>query len=134
MANIADFFNDHRTRKDCFGQDDIYEIENEELEYSIKMVNSKCTKNKSFIYTFQEGGKYVKLETAHEGEEFGYVLSGTVHIHLGSKKYKAKKVKVSIIMLMLITYQIMVKRGYSVVGSDATIILKIEINKKELRL
>ena len=42
------------------------------------------------LLTLKEGGKY-KLETAHEGEEFGYVLAGTVHIHLGSKKYKAKK-------------------------------------------
>ena len=27
----------------------------------------------------------------HEGEEFGYILSGSVSIHLGSRTYKAKK-------------------------------------------
>ena len=28
---------------------------------------------------------------AHEGEEFGYVLSGSIQIHVGPKIYKAKK-------------------------------------------
>ena len=27
----------------------------------------------------------------HEGEEFGYVLQGSVKIHVGNKVYKAKK-------------------------------------------
>ena len=31
-TNIKDFFNDHEQQKIVFGQDDIYEIENEELE------------------------------------------------------------------------------------------------------
>ena len=30
-------------------------------------------------------------DNPHEGEEFGYVLSGSVVIHLGKKKYKANK-------------------------------------------
>ena len=30
-------------------------------------------------------------DNPHEGEEFGYVLSGAVSIHLGNKIYKAKK-------------------------------------------
>ena len=30
-------------------------------------------------------------DNPHEGEEFGYVLSGSVSIHLGKKVYKAKK-------------------------------------------
>ena len=36
------------------------------------------------------GGETVE-EDPHEGEEFGYVLSGSVVIHLGKKKYKANK-------------------------------------------
>ena len=91
-TNIKDFFNDHEQEKIVFGQDDIYEIENEELEYILKWLIPNAQKNKMepILLILKEGGKY-KLETAHEGEEFGYVLSGTVHIHLGSKKYKAKK-------------------------------------------
>lgn len=47
------------------------------------------------LITLEPGGRY-KLEVAHEGEEFGYVLSGAVNIHLGNKKYRAKKVRASI--------------------------------------
>ena len=31
------------------------------------------------------------MDLPHEGEEFGYVLTGTVTIHIGNKSYKAKK-------------------------------------------
>lgn len=30
-------------------------------------------------------------DSPHEGEEFGYVLSGSILIHLGNRTYKAKK-------------------------------------------
>ena len=30
-------------------------------------------------------------DNPHEGEEFGYVLNGTVTLHLGNKQYKIKK-------------------------------------------
>ena len=29
-------------------------------------------------------------DNPHEGEEFGYILKGSICIHLGSKKYEAK--------------------------------------------
>ena len=31
------------------------------------------------------------IDDPHEGEEFGYVLSGSVVLHIGSKKYRVKK-------------------------------------------
>jgi mannose-6-phosphate isomerase-like protein (cupin superfamily) len=42
------------------------------------------------LITMEEGGRY-KEESAHEGEEFGFVLSGSINIHIGGKKFKAKK-------------------------------------------
>ena len=30
-------------------------------------------------------------DSPHEGEEFGYVLSGSIPIHLGNRTYKAKR-------------------------------------------
>ena len=36
------------------------------------------------------GGTFVE-DTPHQGEEFGFVLSGNVIVKLGNKKYKAKK-------------------------------------------
>lgn len=38
-----------------------------------------------------EPGGSTDPDNPHEGEEFGYVLSGAVTIHLGNKVYRAKK-------------------------------------------
>ena len=40
--------------------------------------------------TLQPGGR-TYLDDPHEGEEFGYVLSGQITIHLGQQSYKAKR-------------------------------------------
>jgi quercetin dioxygenase-like cupin family protein len=41
------------------------------------------------ILTLEESGFYTE-DTPHEGEEFGYVLKGTIELKLGNKKYKVK--------------------------------------------
>ena len=38
-----------------------------------------------------EAGGSTYPDNPHEGEEFGYVLSGTIKVVLGSKTYKVKK-------------------------------------------
>lgn len=40
--------------------------------------------------TLEPGGSTYP-DNPHEGEEFGYVLHGSVSIHIGNKTYKAKK-------------------------------------------
>ena len=35
--------------------------------------------------------KSTEPDVPHEGEEFGFVLAGTVIVHLGNKKYKVNK-------------------------------------------
>ena len=42
------------------------------------------------LLTLAAGGSTYP-DNPHEGEEFGYLLSGAVSIHLGNKIYKAKK-------------------------------------------
>ena len=38
-----------------------------------------------------EAGGYTEPDSPHEGEEFGYVLSGSIFIHVGQKTFRAKK-------------------------------------------
>lgn len=38
-----------------------------------------------------QSGACTEVDSPHEGEEFGYVLSGRVLIHLGDECHKAKK-------------------------------------------
>lgn len=42
------------------------------------------------LVTLEAGGSTYP-DNPHEGEEFGYVLSGTIKVVLGSKTYKVKK-------------------------------------------
>ena len=42
------------------------------------------------MITIGPGGQYIE-EEPHEGEEFGFVLSGSIFLHLGDKKHKVKK-------------------------------------------
>ena len=42
------------------------------------------------LLTLEKGGSTYP-DTPHEGEEFGYVLQGSLVIHVGTKSYKAKK-------------------------------------------
>ena len=71
---------------------DIYEVEDKDLKYGIEWIIPNAQKNimEPILITLDEDGRY-KEEAAHEGEEFGYVLQGTINIHIGKKKYKAKK-------------------------------------------
>ena len=91
-TNIRDFFNETQQEKIVFSVEDFYEFQNEELGYEIKWIIPNAHKNKMepILITLEPGGRY-KREVAHEGEEFGYVLSGAVNIHLGNKNYRAKK-------------------------------------------
>ena len=91
-TNLKDFFNEDEDEMIVFTKDDIYEVEDKDLKYGIEWIIPNAQKNimEPILITLDEDGRY-KEEAAHEGEEFGYVLQGTINIHIGKKKYKAKK-------------------------------------------
>ena len=92
-SDLPSFFakNDHE--KIVFGEEDIFIKEDEEqLRGRIRWLVPSAQKNRMepILVEMAPGGETVE-EDPHEGEEFGYVLSGSVVIHLGNKKYKANK-------------------------------------------
>lgn len=50
--------------------------------------------------TLEPGGSTYP-DNPHEGEEFGYVLSGSISIIVGNKRYKAKRENHSILSLSI---------------------------------
>ena len=70
----------------------MFTTEDEDLKYSLMWLIPNAQKNamEPIMVTLEPNGKYIE-EEPHEGEEFGYVLSGTINLHLGKKKYKVKK-------------------------------------------
>lgn len=111
-TNLREFFNEIVDERICFTKDDMFETEDEDLKYTLKWLvpNSQKNEMEPIIITLESGGQY-KEEKPHEGEEFGYVLSGSIYLHIGDKKNKVKKVKVFISSQeLIIIYQMRVKQ------------------------
>ena len=91
-TNLREFFNEIDDERISFTKDDMFETEDEELKYKLKWLipNSQKNQMEPIIITLYPGGQY-KEEKPHEGEEFGYVLAGSIYVHIGDKKSKVKK-------------------------------------------
>ncbi|HLR35495.1 MAG TPA: XRE family transcriptional regulator [Tissierellales bacterium] len=91
-TNLKDFFNDEDNEKVVFLKGDFFETENEEYKYTLKWIVPNAQKNimEPIFIEIDSNGRS-KEDTPHEGEEFGYVILGSIILCLGSKRYKVKK-------------------------------------------
>lgn len=91
-TNLKDFFNDTVDEKIVFSKEDVFVKENRERKHEVHWIVPDSQKNhmEPIILVLEEGGSS-EADDPHDGEEFGYVLAGSIHIHLGSRKYRAKK-------------------------------------------
>ena len=91
-TSIGEFFTETPEEQIVFGKADYFEKHDTELKNEIKWIIPNAQKNvmEPIMLTLEAGGGTYP-DTPHEGEEFGYVLSGSVSIHIGSKTYRAKK-------------------------------------------
>lgn len=91
-TSIGEFFNEAPDEQIVFGKQDYFVKVDTEYKNEIKWIIPNAQKNTMEpIYLTLEVGGSTCPDTPHEGEEFGYILQGTVSIHLGNKTYKAKK-------------------------------------------
>ena len=91
-TSIGEFFNETPEEQIVFGKFDYFEKHDVELHNEIKWIIPNAQKNimEPILLTLEAGGETYP-DNPHEGEEFGYVLSGNISIHIGNKTYKAKK-------------------------------------------
>ena len=91
-ASTADFFTEASEEQIVFEKSDYFEKYDAELKNEIKWIIPNAQKNmmEPILLTLEAGGETYPDNT-HEGEEFGYILQGSVTIHLGSQIYRAKK-------------------------------------------
>ena len=91
-TNLADFFADEEQEKVVFGGDDYAVKEDAELKNTTCWLIPNAQKNEMepILVTIEPEGRTYP-DNPHEGEETGYVLEGTITIHIGKKSYKAKK-------------------------------------------
>ncbi|MGI6168123.1 MAG: helix-turn-helix domain-containing protein [Christensenellales bacterium] len=91
-TNIHEFFSESIAEKVIYKPEDIFVKEDEELGSQIQWLVTSAQKNnlEPILLTLRAGGSSY-LDDPHEGEEFGYVLSGSILLELGYEQYKARK-------------------------------------------
>ena len=91
-TDISAFFNDRSETRVVFTPDDMFEKEDEDAGCMIRWLVPNAQKNalEPILVSILPGGQTDELDP-HEGEEFGYVLSGTVTLADGDAKYRVHK-------------------------------------------
>ncbi len=90
-TNLTKFFSEVHQEKVVFTKEDTSVTSDDKLKYNFMWLVSNSQKDsmEPIMLTLEESGSYTEDEP-HEGEEFGYVLKGTIQLRLGTKKYKIK--------------------------------------------
>lgn len=91
-TSLKDFFDDAEDEQIVFGKDDFFEKIDTELHNKIEWIIPNAQKNmmEPIRVTLDPDGSTYP-DQPHEGEEFGYVLSGSITIVIGKRHIKAKK-------------------------------------------
>ena len=91
-TNLKEFFSDTSSEQVVFKKIDYFEKYDSELKNEIKWIIPNAQKNmlEPILLTLDAGGSTYP-DNPHEGEEFGYVLNGSITLHIGSKTFRAKK-------------------------------------------
>lgn len=92
-TDLTSFFAKSDDEKIVFGEDDIFVKEDDEqIRGRIRWLVPSAQKNRMepILVEMAPGGETAE-DDPHEGEEFGYVLAGTVKIIVGDRVEKARK-------------------------------------------
>ncbi|MDR3092037.1 MAG: XRE family transcriptional regulator [Clostridiales bacterium] len=89
-SNLREFFSESADEKIVFQKDDVFVQENGPRGSSIHWIIPNAQKNsmEPIMLKLAEGGRS-ELYAPHEGELFGFVLSGGVSLCVGGRKFKA---------------------------------------------
>ncbi len=84
------FFTDDEHRKIVFTQADMFEKEDEEHGKITWLVPNAQRNTMEPILVTLGTGQATQPDDPHEGEEFGYVLTGSIFLHTGAGKQRVK--------------------------------------------
>ena len=85
-----EFFADEEEEKVVFKEDDFFEKDSGAFKINWLVNNARKNAMEPILVDLMPTKK-TESDIPHEGEEFGYVLQGSVTIHLGNKKYRCNK-------------------------------------------
>ena len=89
-TNLKDFFSEDEDEQIVFSKDDFFENIQDDYKISYIIPNAQKNEMEPILIELKKGKKSMEIDP-HDGEEFGYVLSGSIILHLGDKSYKVRK-------------------------------------------
>lgn len=89
-TNLKDFFAEEENEKITFSHDDYFVLQNESIETTWLVPSAQKNAMEPIIVRLAPQA-VSEADDPHEGEEFGYVLSGKILISLGANKKKCRK-------------------------------------------
>lgn len=91
-TDLEEFFSDTSSEQVVFKKSDYFQKYDSDLKNEIMWIIPNAQKNmlEPILLTLDPGGSTYP-DNPHEGEEFGYVLNGSITLHIGNKTFKAKK-------------------------------------------
>lgn len=88
-SNLSEFFHEEEERQVVFSTQDFFVDEQEDYQVEWVIPNAQKNQMEPILLTLYPHKKSHE-QLAYQGEEFGYVLKGSVTIVCGNKKYKVK--------------------------------------------
>lgn len=90
-TDIASFFHETVDEKIVYGREDMF-VKEQDDGVTIRWLVTNAQKNalEPILVTLPAGGETVP-DDPHEGEEFGYVLAGSITLLLGEKAYRVHR-------------------------------------------
>lgn len=91
-TNLEEFFSNTSDETIVFHKTDYFEKVDTELHNTIQWIIPNAQKHmmEPILLTLEPNGSTYP-DNPHEGEEFGYVLNGSITITIGKQSYKARK-------------------------------------------
>ena len=91
-TNLEEFFSNTTAEQVVFKKTDYFEKYDTDLNNLIKWIIPNAQKNmmEPILLTIDPGGSTYP-DNPHEGEEFGYIISGSIVLNIGNRSFRAKK-------------------------------------------
>jgi transcriptional regulator with XRE-family HTH domain len=91
-TNLEEFFSGTTFEQVVFKKADYFQKYDTELKNEVKWIIPNAQKNimEPILLNLDAGGSTYP-DNPHEGEEFGYILSGSITLHIGKRTHKVRK-------------------------------------------
>ena len=88
-SNLSEFFREEPEEKIVFFKDEFIEKDSDGVRWEWLIANAQKNMMEPVLVELSEGAETTG-DVPHEGEEFGYVLSGTVVLKIGTKSHRVR--------------------------------------------